>query len=83
MHGYFSSQTAVSVNDCDAYLPQGAEAGTSEGPTGDILWSREDGTKETREVKYEARSGEAFSDAAIRELSTVPGMATALTEALA
>jgi hypothetical protein len=39
-----------------------------------ITITREDGTTQTETIRYTKRSGEAFSDEAVRQLTTVPGV---------
>jgi hypothetical protein len=75
--------TAAALKAYVAHLQYKAAALPDETFTHTVTVVHEDGTKQTTEVRYEARSGEAFSDAAIRELSTLPGLDSALSEALA
>jgi hypothetical protein len=70
--------TAAALRAYVAHLKYKAAVLPDQALTHRVTIVREDGTTEEHELRYEARSGEAFSDAAVRELSTIPGLETAL-----
>ena len=45
-----------------------------------ITVTREDGTTQTETIKFTKRSGEGFSDEAVRQLTTVPGVSEILKQ---
>jgi hypothetical protein len=71
--------TAAALKAYVAHLKYKAAVLPDQALTHRVTIVREDGTSEVRELTYEARSGEAFSDAAVRELSTIPGLESALS----
>jgi hypothetical protein len=69
--------TAAALKAYVAHLKYKAAVLPDQALTHRVTILREDGTSEVHELTYEARSGEAFSDTAVRELSTIPGLESA------